>query len=191
MAALCGFNGIGALVRVELYGLQALAGDNTRTVDSTIFKENFASDIQKIIDDVSHNENQATYDAAKASAAQRGLEVYKILTAYAKTATTETTTTLRSDSGGDESVTQITAPSDEQLRSSLSQYGVSDYGFEDGKVFFQLPVRELPESELSVSLSSGLTDDNAKSQIAIISATIFTDIIATTQTKRASRIRLR
>ena len=57
MAALCGFNGIGALVRVELYGLQALAGDNTRTVDSTIFKENFASDIQKIIDDVSHNEN--------------------------------------------------------------------------------------------------------------------------------------
>lgn len=56
MAALCGFNGIGALVRVELYGLQALAGDNTRTVDSTIFKENFASDIQKIIDDVSHNE---------------------------------------------------------------------------------------------------------------------------------------
>ena len=166
MAALCGFNGIGALVRVELYGLQALAGDNTRTVDSTIFKENFASDIQKIIDDVSHNENQATYDAAKASAAQRGLEVYKILTAYAKTAATETTTTLQSDSGGDESVTQITAPSDEQLRSSLSQYGVSDYGFEDGKVFFQLPVRELPESELSVSLSSGLTDDNAKSQIA-------------------------
>ena len=191
MAALCGFNGIGALVRVELYGLQALAGDNTRTVDSTIFKENFASDIQKIIDDVSHNENQATYDAAKASAAQRGLEVYKILTAYAKTAATETTTTLQSDSGGDESVTQITAPSDEQLRSSLSQYGVSDYGFEDGKVFFQLPVRELPESELSVSLSSGLTDDNAKSQIAIISATIFTDIIATTQTKRASRIRSR
>lgn len=47
MAALCGFNGIGALVRVELYGLQALAGDNTRTVDSTIFKENFASDIQR------------------------------------------------------------------------------------------------------------------------------------------------
>lgn len=166
MAALCGFNGIGALVRVELYGLQALTGDNTRTVDSTIFKENFASDIQKIIDDVSHNENQATYDAAKASAAQRGLEVYKILTAYAKTAATETTTTLQSDSGGDESVTQITAPSDEQLRSSLSQYGVSDYGFEDGKVFFQLPVRELPESELSVSLSGGLTDDNAKSQIA-------------------------
>lgn len=166
MAALCGFNGIGALVRVELYGLQALTGDNTRTVDSTIFKENFASDIQKIIDDVSHNENQATYDAAKASAAQRGLEVYKILTAYAKTATTETTTTLQSDSGGDESVTQITAPSDEQLRSNLSQYGVSDYGFEDDKVFFQLPVRELPESELSVSLSSGLTDDNAKSQIA-------------------------
>lgn len=166
MAALCGFNGIGALVRVELYGLQALTGDNTRTVDSTIFKENFASDIQKIIDDVSHNENQATYDAAKASAAQRGLEVYKILTAYAKTAATGTTTTLQSDSGGDESVTQITAPSDEQLRSSLSQYGVSDYGFEDGKVFFQLPVRELPESELSVSLSSGLTDDNAKSQIA-------------------------
>lgn len=166
MAALCGFNGIGALVRIELYGLQALTGDNTRTVDSTIFKENFASDIQKIIDDVSHNENQATYDAAKASAAQRGLEVYKILTAYAKTAATETTTTLQSDSGGDESVTQITAPSDEQLRSSLSQYGVSDYGFEDGKVFFQLPVRELPESELSVSLSSGLTDDNAKSQIA-------------------------
>lgn len=166
MAALCGFNGIGALVRVELFGLQALTGDNTRTVDSTIFKENFASDIQKIIDDVSHNENQATYDAAKASAAQRGLEVYKILTAYAKTATTETTTTLQSDSGGDESVTQITAPSDEQLRSSLSQYGVSDYGFEDDKVFFQLPVRELPESELSVSLSSVLTDDNAKSQIA-------------------------
>lgn len=166
MAALCGFNGIGALVRVELYGLQALTGDNTSTVDSTIFKENFASDIQKIIDDVSHNENQATYDAAKASAAQRGLEVYKILTSYAKTATTETTTTLQSDSGGDESVTQITAPSDEQLRSSLSQYGVSDYGFEDDKVFFQLPVRELPESELSVSLSSGLTDDNAKSQIA-------------------------
>lgn len=166
MAALCGFNGIGALVRVELYGLQALTGDNTRTVDSTIFKENFASDIQKIIDDVSHNENQATYDAAKASAAQRGLEVYKILTAYAKTATTETTTTLQSDSGGDESVTQITAPIDEQLRSNLSQYGVSDYGFEDGKVFFQLPIRELPESELSVSLSSGLTDDNAKSQIA-------------------------
>lgn len=166
MAALCGFNGIGALVRVELYGLQALTGDNTRTVDSTIFKENFASDIQKIIDDVSHNENQATYDAAKASAAQRGLEVYKILTSYAKTATTETTTTLQSDSGGNESVTQITAPSDEQLRSSLSQYGVSDYGFEDDKVFFQLPVRELPESELSVSLSSGLTDDNAKSQIA-------------------------
>lgn len=166
MAALCGFNGIGALVKIELYGLQALTGDNTRTVDSTIFKENFASDIQKIIDDVSHNENQATYDAAKASAAQRGLEVYKILTSYAKTATTETTTTLQSDSGGDESVTQITAPSDEQLRSSLSQYGVSDYGFEDGKVFFQLPVRELPESELSVSLSSGLTDDNAKSQIA-------------------------
>lgn len=166
MAALCGFNGIGALVRVELYGLQALTGDNTRTVDSTIFKENFASDIQKIIDDVSHNENQATYDAAKASAAQRGLEVYKILTAYAKTATTETTTTLQSNSGGDESVTQITAPSDEQLRSSLSQYGVSDYGFEDDKVFFQLPIRELPESELSVSLSSGLTDDNAKSQIA-------------------------
>lgn len=166
MAALCGFNGIGALVRVELYGLQALTGDNTRTVDSTIFKENFASDIQKIIDDVSHNENQATYDAAKASAAQRGLEVYKILTAYAKTAATETTTTLQSDSGGDESVTQITAPSDEQLRSSLSQYGVSDYGFEDGKVFFQLPIRELPESELSVSLSSGLADDNAKSQIA-------------------------
>lgn len=166
MAALCGFNGIGALVRVELYGLQALTGDNTRTVDSTIFKENFASDIQKIIDDVSHNENQATYDAAKASAAQRGLEVYKILTAYAKTATMETTTTLQSDSGGNESVTQITAPSDEQLRSSLSQYGVSDYGFEDNKVFFQLPVRELPESELSVSLSSGLTDDNAKSQIA-------------------------
>lgn len=166
MAALCGFNGIGALVRVELYGLQALTGDNTRTVDSTIFKENFASDIQKIIDDVSHNENQATYDAAKASAAQRGLEVYKILTAYAKTATTETTTTLQSDSGGDESVTQITAPSDEQLRSNLSQYGVSDYGFDDDKVFFQLPVRELPESELSVSLSSGLTDDNAKSQIA-------------------------
>lgn len=166
MAALCGFNGIGALVRIELYGLQALTGDNTRTVDSTIFKENFASDIQKIIDDVSHNENQATYDAAKASAAQRGLEVYKILTAYAKTAATETTTTLQSDSGGDESVTQITAPSDEQLRSSLSQYGVSDYGFEDDKVFFQLPVRELPESELSVSLSSGLTDDNAKSQIA-------------------------
>lgn len=166
MAALCGFNGIGALVRIELYGLQALTGDNTRTVDSTIFKENFASDIQKIIDDVSHNENQATYDAAKASAAQRGLEVYKILTAYAKTAATETTTTLQSDSGGDESVTQITAPSDEQLRSSLSQYGVSDYGFEDGKVFFQLPIRELPESELSVSLSSGLTDDNAKSQIA-------------------------
>ncbi len=166
MAALCGFNGIGALVRVELYGLQALTGDNTRTVDSTIFKENFASDIQKIIDDVSHNENQATYDAAKASAAQRGLEVYKILTAYAKTATTETTTTLQSDSGGDESVTQITAPSDEQLRSNLSQYGVSDYGFEDDKVFFQLPIRELPESELSVSLSSGLTDDNAKSQIA-------------------------
>ena len=155
-----------ARLRVELYGLQALAGDNTRTVDSTIFKENFASDIQKIIDDVSHNENQATYDAAKASAAQRGLGVYKILTAYAKTAATETTTTLQSDSGGDESVTQITAPSDEQLRSSLSQYGVSDYGFEDGKVFFQLPVRELPESELSVSLSSGLTDDNAKSQIA-------------------------
>lgn len=166
MAALCGFNGIGALVRVELYGLQALTGDNTRTVDSTIFKENFASDIQKIIDDVSHNENQATYDAAKASAAQRGLEVYKILTAYAKTAATETTTTLQSDSGANESVTQITAPSDEQLRSSLSQYGVSDYGFEDNKVFFQLPVRELPESELSVSLSSGLTDDNAKSQIA-------------------------
>lgn len=166
MAALCGFNGIGALVRIELYGLQALTGDNTRTVDSTIFKENFASDIQKIIDDVSHNENQATYDAAKASAAQRGLEVYKILTAYAKTAATETTTTLQSDSGGDESVTQITAPSDEQLRSSLSQYGVSDYGFEDGKVFFQLPIRELPESELSVSLSSGLADDNAKSQIA-------------------------
>lgn len=166
MAALCGFNGIGALVRVELYGLQALTGDNTRTVDSTIFKENFASDIQKIIDDVSHNENQATYDAAKASAAQRGLEVYKILTSYAKTATTETTTTLQSDSGGNESVTQITAPSDEQLRSSLSQYGVSDYGFEDDKVFFQLPIRELPESELSVSLSSGLTDDNAKSQIA-------------------------
>lgn len=166
MAALCGFNGIGALVRVELYGLQALTGDNTRTVDSTIFKENFASDIQKIIDDVSHNENQATYDAAKASAAQRGLEVYKILTAYAKTAATETTTTLQSDSGANESVTQITAPSDEQLRSSLSQYGVSDYGFEDDKVFFQLPIRELPESELSVSLSSGLTDDNAKSQIA-------------------------
>lgn len=166
MAALCGFNGIGALVRIELYGLQALTGDNTRTVDSTIFKENFASDIQKIIDDVSHNENQATYDAAKASAAQRGLEVYKILTAYAKTAATGTTTTLQSDSGGDESVTQITAPSDEQLRSSLSQYGVSDYGFEDGKAFFQLPIRELPESELSVSLSSGLTDDNAKSQIA-------------------------
>lgn len=166
MAALCGFNGIGALVRVELYGLQALTGDNTRTVDSTIFKENFASDIQKIIDDVSHNENQATYDAAKASAAQRGLEVYKILTAYAKTAATETTTTLQSDSGANESVTQITAPSDEQLRSILSQYGVSDYGFEDDKVFFQLPVRELPESELSVSLSSGLTDDNAKSQIA-------------------------
>lgn len=166
MAALCGFNGIGALVKIELYGLQALTGDNTRTVDSTIFKENFASDIQKIIDDVSHNENQATYDAAKASAAQRGLEVYKILTAYAKTATTETTTTLQSDSGGNESVTQITAPSDEQLRSSLSQYGVSDYGFEDDKVFFQLPIRELPESELSVSLSSGLTDDNAKSQIA-------------------------
>lgn len=166
MAALCGFNGIGALVRVELFGLQALTGDNTSTVDSTIFKENFASDIQKIIDDVSHNENQATYDAAKASAAQRGLEVYKILTSYAKTATTETTTTLQSDSGGNESVTQITAPSDEQLRSSLSQYGVSDYGFEDDKVFFQLPVRELPESELSVSLSSGLTDDNAKSQIA-------------------------
>lgn len=166
MAALCGFNGIGALVRIELYGLQALTGDNTRTVDSTIFKENFASDIQKIIDDVSHNENQATYDAAKASAAQRGLEVYKILTAYAKTAATETTTTLQSDSGGDESVTQITAPSAEQLRSSLSQYGVSDYGFEDGKVFFQLPIRELPESELSVSLSSGLADDNAKSQIA-------------------------
>ncbi|UKI22960.1 MAG: hypothetical protein L6V88_12440 [Anaerotruncus sp.] len=166
MAALCGFNGIGALVRVELFGLQALAGDNTRTVDSTIFKENFASDIQKIIDDVSHNENQATYDAAKASAAQRGLEVYKILTAYAKTATTETTTTLQSDSGGGESMTQITAPSDEQLRISLLQYGVSDYGFEDGKVFFQLPIRELPESELSVSLSSGLTDDNAKSQIA-------------------------
>lgn len=166
MAALCGFNGIGALVKIELYGLQALTGDNTRTVDSTIFKENFASDIQKIIDDVSHNENQATYDAAKASAAQRGLEVYKILTAYAKTATTETTTTLQSDSGGNESVTQITAPSDEQLRSNLSQYGVSDYGFEDDKVFFQLPVRELPESELSVSLSSGLTDDNAKSQIA-------------------------
>lgn len=166
MAALCGFNGIGALVRIELYGLQALTGDNTRTVDSTIFKENFASDIQKIIDDVSHNENQATYDAAKASAAQRGLEVYKILTSYAKTAATETTTTLQSDSGSDESVTQITAPSDEQLRSSLSQYGVSDYGFEDNKVFFQLPVRELPESELSVSLSSGLTDDNAKSQIA-------------------------
>lgn len=166
MAALCGFNGIGALVKIELYGLQALTGDNTRTVDSTIFKENFASDIQKIIDDVSHNENQATYDAAKASAAQRGLEVYKILTSYAKTATTETTTTLQSDSGGDESVTQITAPSDEQLRSNLSQYGVSDYGFDDDKVFFQLPVRELPESELSVSLSSGLTDDNAKSQIA-------------------------
>lgn len=166
MAALCGFNGIGALVKIELYGLQALTGDNTRTVDSTIFKENFASDIQKIIDDVSHNENQATYDAAKASAAQRGLEVYKILTAYAKTATTETTTTLQSDSGGNESVTQITAPSDEQLRSNLSQYGVSDYGFEDDKVFFQLPIRELPESELSVSLSSGLTDDNAKSQIA-------------------------
>lgn len=146
MAALCGFNGIGALVRVELYGLQALAGDNTRTVDSTIFKENFASDIQKIIDDVSHNENQATYDAAKASAAQRGLEVYKILTAYAKTATTETTTTLRSDSGGDESVTQITAPSDEQLRSSLSQYGVSDYGFEDGKCFFNCPYANCPKA---------------------------------------------
>lgn len=29
-----------------------------------------------------------------------------------------------------------------------------------------MPVREFPESELSVSLSSGLTDDNAKSQIA-------------------------
>lgn len=43
-------------------------------IDSLEFKSQLNGDIQTIIDDVSHNENQAAYDAAKAATVERALE---------------------------------------------------------------------------------------------------------------------
>lgn len=73
-------NGLSVLKYLEFFSIETIAEEVRPGIyDSYQFKNNLNEDMQIVIDDVSHNENQAAYDNAKQQTAERAVEVFNIL----------------------------------------------------------------------------------------------------------------
>ena len=79
LAGICFVNLEIAAAQIEVFTVNGngdLLSDDLNYIDSWDFSSNFYDDLQTIIDDVSHNTNQAAYDSAKAATVTRAVEFF-------------------------------------------------------------------------------------------------------------------
>lgn len=75
-------NGLSVLNYLEFFSPETIIeAESPDIYDTYQFKSNLNEDMQIVIDDVSHNENQATYDAAKQKTVEKAKEVFYLIKA--------------------------------------------------------------------------------------------------------------
>ena len=143
LAGIFAINGITAFRHIIYFGINGvISGKEVGYIDTAEFATSLSSDIGVIIDDVSHNSNQAYYDAAKASTVEKAVNFTQEAIPYIEEYKTQMAEYRQWENGIYNEQNYMEAPT--FYLSMAESYGITnvDYQYDYDTFSFELPVQD-------------------------------------------------
>lgn len=143
LAGIFAINGITAFRHIIYFGINGvISGKEVGYIDTAEFATSLRSDIGVIIDDVSHNSNQAYYDAAKASTVEKAVNFTQEAIPYIEEYKTQMAEYRQWENGIYNEQNYMEAPT--FYLSMAESYGITnvDYQYDYDTFSFELPVQD-------------------------------------------------
>lgn len=143
LAGIFAINGVTAFRHIIYFGINGvISGKEVGYIDTAEFATSLSSDIGVIIDDVSHNSNQAYYDAAKASTVEKAVNFTQEAIPYIEEYKTQMAEYRQWENGIYNEQNYMEAPT--FYLSMAESYGITnvDYQYDYDTFSFELPVQD-------------------------------------------------